>query len=255
MTRAGREVTTMKPATITPNSASAVALCAVAVLFLGLARPAAAWIDSGWGYYGGGYYDWNYQESNARADEQAREAGREKRRDEIEAKKAADSVEREAYFAEVMGASKASLNAPRDVYYRKPGWKSSDPPPATAQTVTTEVQGGQLALIYDQGIFWLAQGSAYVVVVPPFGVVVDKLPPGIRAQPAKGGGMLYYFFGTFFAAKGDKYEVVKPPSGTFVGYLPDGYVQEGEGDGTVFKFGPVSYRQVFVAGNLAYQVL
>jgi hypothetical protein len=40
-----------------------------------------------------------------------------------------------------------------------------------------------------------------------------------------------------------------------VGYLPDGYVQEGEEGDTTFKFGPVSYKQVFVAGQIAYQVI
>jgi hypothetical protein len=154
-----------------------------------------------------------------------------------------------------MKASKASLNAPKDVYYRKPGWTSTDPPAPTAQTISVEVKGGMVALIYDQGIFWLQRGSDYVVVIAPPGAVVDTLPPGVRAQPVKGGGMLYYFFGTFFKAKGDKYEVVMPPAGTFVGYLPDGYSQEGKEDDPVFKFGPVSYKQVFVAGNLAYQVI
>jgi hypothetical protein len=88
----------------------------------------------------------------------------------------------------------------------------------------------------------------------PLGVVVDKLPPGVRSAPTKE-GTLYYFFGTFFKAKGDKYEVIKPPTGTFVGYLPDGYVQEGEEDSPTFKFGPISYKQVFVAGQIAYQVI
>lgn len=255
MTRAGREETTMKTTTIVPKRALAVALCALAGLFLALvpARPAAAWVDSGWGY-SDSYDDWNYDESQAWAEEQAREAGREKRREEIEAKREATSAEHAAYTAEIISASKASLNAPKGVFYRKPGWVSSDPPPATAQAVTVEVQGGMIALSYDQGIFWLARGADYIVVIAPVGVVVDKLPPGVRAQPTKE-GMLYYFFGTFFKAKGDKYEVVKPPAGTFVGYLPDGYTQEGTEEAPTFKFGPVSYKQVFLAGSLAYQVI
>jgi len=254
MTRAGREVTTMKTATITPKLA--IALCAAAGLFLSLAfaAPAAAWIDSGWGYYDSDW-GWDDGEDQAWAEESAREAGREKRREEVEQKKAADSAYREEYVAEIMSASKASLNAPKDVFYRKPGWKSNDAPPPTAQTVTADVKGGQIAIIYDQGIFWLPRGSEYVVVVPPLGVVVDKLPPGVRGQPTKDQGVIYYFFGTFFKAKGDKYEVIKPPTGTFVGYLPDGYVQEGEEADPTFKFGPISYKQVFVAGQIAYQVI
>lgn len=236
----------------------AVALGAVAGLILPLlaAHPASAWVDSGWGYgYDDGYYDDHYDESQAWAEEQAREAGRAKRRDEIEAKKEVDSAAHAAYTAEILNASKASLNAPKGVYYRKPGWTSTDPPAPTAQTISAEVQGGMIALVYDQGIFWLQRGADYVVVVPPLGVVVDKLPPGVRAQPVKGGGMLYYFFGTYFKAKGDAYEVVKPPAGTIVGYLPDGYTQEGTDEAPVYKFGPVSYKQVFVAGNLAYQAI
>ena len=247
----------MKTAMITLKSAPMIAVCAAAGLLLSLsfARPAAAWVDSGWGYYDSGYDDWDHDEDQAWAEESAREAGREKRRDEIEAKKEATSAEHAAYTAEIINSSKASLNAPKGVYYRKPGWKSSDPPAPTAQTISVEVKGGMIALIYDQGVYWLQQGDSYVVVVPPIGVVVDKFPPGVRAQPVKGGGMLYYFFGTFYKAKGDKYEVVQPPAGTFVGYLPDGYTQEGAEEDPTFKFGPISYKQVFVAGNLAYQVI
>jgi hypothetical protein len=246
----------MKTAVSTPRSAPAAVLV-VAALFLSLvwARPAGAWVDSGWGY-GSGYYDsWDNGESQAWAEEQSRESAREKRRDELEKKQEAASAEHAAYTAEMIKASKASLNAPKDVYYRKPGWTSSDAPPATAQTVGVEVQGGMISVIYDQGVFWLQRGNDYVVVVPPFGVVVDKLPPGVRNQPVKGGGMLYYFFGVFFQAKGDKYEVVKPPAGTFVGYLPDGYTQEGSETEPVFKFGATAFKQVFVAGNVAYQVI
>ena len=247
----------MKTATITPKRVLAIALCAVAGLFLtlALAPPAAAWVDSGWGYGGDYYDDWDDGESQAWAEESAREAGREKRREEIEAKREATSAEHAAYTAEIISASKASLNAPKGVYYRKPGWTSTDPPAPTAQTISAEVQGGMIALFYDQGIFWLQRGNDYVVVIPPIGVVVDKFPPGVRAQPVKGGGMLYYFFGTFYKAKGDKYEVVQPPAGTFVGYLPDGYTQEGTEEDPTFKFGPISYKQVFLAGNIAYQVI
>lgn len=241
----------MKTTTILPKSALAIALCAAAALLLslGIARPAAAWYDTGWGYdYGG--YDWNYGESQAWAEEQSREAGRSKRRDEIEVKKEKESAEHEAYYAAIVDASKASLNAPKGVYYRKPGFTSSEAPAPTAQSV----MAGQVPLIYDQGIYWLARGADYIVVVPPFGVVVDTLPTGVRAQPTKE-GMLYYFFGTYYKAKDGKYEVVKPPAGAFAGYLPDGYTQETLKDETIYKFGQTSFRQVYLQGALVYQVI
>jgi hypothetical protein len=244
---------------MTSTSIRTIALTAIAALVfsLGPARPAAAWVDSGWDSgWGSGYSDYDYDESQEWAQENAREAGREKRRDELEKKKEAASAEHEAYYAELVNASKASLNAPQGVYYRKPGFKSNEAPGEKAQAVTATLPDGrQIPLVYDQGIFWLQRGAEYVVVIPPPGIVVDTLPAGVRAFPNKGGGTIYYFFGVYFQGKDGKYAVVKPPAGTVVGYLPDGYTQETVDDATIFKFGGTTYKQVFVAGSLAYQVV
>jgi len=246
----------MNTDTIIPKSAPAIVLCAIAglVFSLTLSTPAAAWVSGGgWGggWGGGDYYDHgDWEESQAAAEESSREADRKERRKEVDAEQKQKSAETQDYYASLYQASSASLNAPKGVYYRKPGWTSSDPPPPTSQNVAA----GQVFLIYDKGIFWFQRGNDYIVVPPPFGVVVDTLPPGVRAQPSKE-GTTYYFFGTFFRGKDGKYVVVKPAPGTLVGYLPDGYTQESSKDTTVFTFANISYKQAFLQGVLVYQVI
>ena len=249
----------MNMSTITMKSAPAIALCAVAGLALSLAfaRPAAAWVDSGWGGYDSGWGDsgWddaeqmqeNAQEFQA---EQDREAARSVRRGEVEEEKKQRSAETQEYYAALYDASKASLGAPKGIYYRKPGWTSSDAPPANAQSVSA----GQFNLIYDNGVFWAQRANDYIVVIPPVGVVVDKLPKGVRAGRTKE-GVIFYFFGVFFKGKDGKYQVVKPPAGTFVTYLPDGYTQETSKGGTIFKFGEIAFKQNYMQGVLVYSVI
>lgn len=260
MTRVGREGMKMKVAPITLNGAPARAVCAVASLAvcLTLVRPAGAWSDDGGrdDDWGSGWSDYNWSQERmqgeriASQEERSREAGREKRREEVAKEREQKSAETQAYYAAVLDASKASLNAPRGVYYRKPGFASAEAPPAGSPVVTV----GQMSLIYDRGLYWFSRGAEFVVVVPPAGVVVDTLPAGVRAQRTKE-GMLYYFFGVFYRGKDGAYEVVAPPAGTIVGYLPDGYSREAGKDGTVFRFGESSFRQVFLQGVLAYQTI
>ena len=91
------------------------------------------------------------------------------------------------------------------------------------------VEVGGLTYLYDQGIFWLQQGSSYIVVTAPVGAVVDRLPQGVTRIQSRP-GPVWYFFGTFFGEKDGAYEVIKPPAGLTVFYLPDGYTP-GEREG------------------------
>jgi hypothetical protein len=230
-------------------------LCAaVAGLLLAVATPAAAWDDYGWGG-GYGYSDYGYfdaQDSRESAEESARESAREKRRDEVEAKKAQDSAEHAAYTDSIMAASQASVQAPRGVYYRKPGFISGEGPGEGAQVI--EESG--VKLFVDQGVCWVKQGTQYVVVAAPYGIVVDKLPPATTKVATKTGAEFGYWFGTFYQRKGDKFVVVKPPAGLNVTYLPDGYQkQEGKDGSATFKFGDTVFKQVMVLGIPAYQVV
>jgi hypothetical protein len=200
------------------------------------------WEDNGWMILQ------MQREAISSQEEQSREAGRARRRDELEQTQEKQSAERQAYFDSVLEASKAALRAPQGVYYRKPGYASTEAPP---QARVVEADG--IPFLYDQGIFWLQQGASYLVVAAPLGALVDALPAGAY-QVARRPAALFYFFGTFFAEKGGRYEVVKPPAGVVVSYLPDGYREEREGGGTRYSFGPVSYRPVFVQGVLLYRV-
>lgn len=189
------------------------------------------------------------RESIASQEEMAREAARVQRRQELEESQRQQSAESQAYFESVLEASRASLRAPQGVYYRKPGSTSAEAP-ANAQPVEV----GGVNYLYDQGIFWLLPGPPFIVVVPPFGAMVDKLPVGAYGVSSRPPAR-FYFFGTFFEERDGKYEVVKPPAGTTVSYLPDGYQVEQTKSATLFKFGPTYFRPVFVQGVLVYQVI
>jgi hypothetical protein len=190
------------------------------------------------------------RESIASQEEQAREAGRAVRRDELEKIRAKSAEEREAYFDAIIETSQASLRAPRGVYYRKPGYTSAEPPAAEAPVVEV----GGTPYVYDQGIFWLQQGTNYLVVTAPVGAVVGALPPG-AVRVLSGNEPHWYFFGAFFAQSSGAYTVVRPPTGLTVFYLPDGYTREKAGGIDLFRFGDTLFKPVFIQGVLAYQVV
>lgn len=190
------------------------------------------------------------RESIAAGEEQAREAGRAKRRDEVEQSQGKTSAEREAYFESVLETSRAALRAPRGVYYRKPGYLSREAPGNGVRSITV----GGVAYLYDQGIFWVQSGTQYIVVTAPFGAVVDSAPAGAARVPA-GEESLLYFFGTFFRERGEGFEVVRPPAGTVVNYLPDGYRLEETKDGARYVFGEIVFQPVFIQGVLFFKVV
>ena len=190
------------------------------------------------------------RESITSQEEQVREAGRARRRDEIETQQEKSAAEHEAYFDAILADSQAALRAPVGVYYRKPGYSAAEVPGSTARTVEL----GGFTYFYDQGIFWLQQGSTYIVVTAPVGAVVDRLPQGvtrIQSNPRP----IWYFFGAFLGEKDSVYEVLKPPAGLTVFYLPDGYTQENANGAGFYRFGDIRFKPVFIQGVLAYQVV
>ena len=190
------------------------------------------------------------RESLSSQEEQAREAGRARRRDEIEKQQDKSSAEHEAYFDAILEDSQAALKAPLGVYYRKPGYSAAEGPGDTARTVEV----GGLAYLYNEGIFWLHRSGDYVVATAPVGAAVDKLPQGVTRLAAKP-GPVWYFFGTFFGEKNGDYEVIKPAPGLIVFYLPDGYSKDKVKGAGVYRFGDIFFKPVFIQGILAYQVV
>jgi len=225
----------------------------LAGLLLAPARPAAAWDDyyGGYGGSGGGYDYFDAQDAREDAQESAREAGREKQREEVEQKKAKNSAEHAEYTQSIIDSSKASVQAPRGVYYRKPGFVSGEAPGSGAQVI----EEAGIKVFYEQGLFWAKQGTQYVVIAAPYGVVVDTLPAATTRVANRQGEEYGYFFGTFFKRQDKKFVVVKPPVGLNVTYLPDGYITEEVNGGASYKVGSITFKPVFVLGILVYQVV
>jgi hypothetical protein len=190
------------------------------------------------------------RENLSSQEEQAREAGRVLRRDQIEKKQEKSYAEHEAYFDAILEDSQAALKAPQGVYYRKPGYSTAEGPGGDARTVEV----GGLTYRYDQGLFWLHQVSNYTVVTAPVGATVDTLPQGVT-RVVSGAGSVWYFFGSFFGQKGSAYEVIKPAAGLTVFYLPDGYSQEKVKGVELYRFGDILFKPIFIQGILAYQVV
>jgi hypothetical protein len=222
---------------------------AFAGLVLLLPAVSRAFVDD-WGWDSWPAWQSDMQrESIAAQEEAARLPGREKRRDEVEKEQEKQSAEHEAYFSSVLEASQAALKAPAGAYYRIPGYLSADAPKSGAKSIDV----GGLTYFYDQGIFWLQQGTQYIVVPAPVGAVVDGLPAAATKVPATK-GPVWYYFGTFFEQKGGAYQVIHPPAGLIVFYVPEGYTQETVKGVTLLKFGDTYFKPVFIQGVLFYKV-
>ena len=66
---------------------------------------------------------------------------------------------------------------------------------------------------YHGGVWWRPYGPRFVVVAPPFGIVVPLLPPAYTTLWI-GGAPYYYANGAYYApAPGEGYRVVEPPPG------------------------------------------
>jgi len=190
-------------------------------------------------------------QSQAQADEVRREAQREKNRVEIEEKKEAFQNDYLASQEEMRQGSKAASRAPRDAFYRKPGFTT-----ATLPGAAVEVKVGDTTYQYMSGMFYRRLPSNYIVVPAPVGAVVDTVPEQIGAAVYNGDADTYgYYFGTFFTREGDKHKVVAPPAGTLVGYVPDGYTETEVGDTVNYTFGDITYKPAYLQDNIVYQVV
>jgi hypothetical protein len=117
------------------------------------------------------------------------------------------------------------------------------------------IEEAGVQVFYEQGIFWVKQGTQYVVIAAPVGVVVDTIPAATTRVANRAGEEYGYFFGTFFQRKDKKFVVVKPPVGLNVTYLPDGYETKGSKEATLYAVGNITFKPVFVMGVLVYQVV
>jgi len=235
--------------------------CCAALAATLIAPPVAKAWRSGSSYSRGGYGRGGYGsygsarylqgQSQAQADEVRREAAREKNREEIEKKKGAFQEDYLASQAEIREKSKAASRAPRDAFYRKPGFTTTTLPGAAV-----EVKVGDTTYHYFSGMFYRRLPSNYIVVPAPAGAVVDTVPEQIGAAVYNGDADTYgFYFGTFFVREGDKHKVVAPPAGTIVGYVPDGYTETEVGESVNYQFGDITYEPAYLQDNVVYQVV
>jgi hypothetical protein len=207
----------------------------------------------GYGGYGSGsgYGRQSQNRAYEQADEQRREGQRQKNREELMERKDAYVSEYGASQEAIRQASKAAERAPRDAFYRAPGFTTKTLPGAA---VKLDVGGSTYH--YFRGLFYAQLPGNYIVIPAPVGAVVDSLPEGTTGAVYKGDAETYfYYFGTFFAKEGDKFKTVVPPAGTAVGYIPDGYSETGSEESVLYKFGDITYQPYMWQSNLIYRVV
>jgi hypothetical protein len=235
-----------------------VLCCCAAVTATLIAPPAAKAWYSGRSYRGGyrggyGYGNARYlqSQSQAAAEEARRESAREKNREAIAKKKEAFQTDYLASQAAIREGSRAASRAPRDAFYRKPGFTTTTLPGAAV-----EVKVGDTTFHYFSGMFYRQLPSGYIVVPAPAGAVVDTVPEQIGAAVYNDSADTYgYYFGTFFVREGEKHKVVAPPAGTLVGYVPDGYTETEVDEGVNYTFGDITFEPAYLQDNVVYRVV
>ncbi len=126
---------------------------------------------------------------------------------------------------------------------------------------------GPIPYYYHNGVFYKRMNQEYEVVEPPVGAIVSELPEGYRVVIVE--NSQYYELDGFYyreVIKNGKtsYEVVdissseKPVElqiGTFVPSLPDGYETITIAEETLFLYGGVYYKEVYIDDYPYYEVV
>lgn len=97
-----------------------------------------------------------------------------------------------------------------DHYYPARGWVAGSLP---GGSVSIAFRGG--SYFYHGGVWFRPSGPRYVVVAPPFGIVVPLLPPAYTTLYIAG-SPYYYANGVYYTTAPGGYVVVAPPPGAEV---------------------------------------
>ena len=107
---------------------------------------------------------------------------------------------------------------------------------------------------YDQGVYYTAGPSGYVVAVPPVGAVVPALPPG--AEPVVAGPLVYYYAGgAFYQQQPQGFVVIPPPIGVTIPALPAGAVPVVINGVEYYQAGNAYFLPSMQAGVTVYTVV
>ena len=109
---------------------------------------------------------------------------------------------------------------------------------------------------YHRGAYYARRGTGYVVVRPPYGARVRRVPDGCTVVVVRRRNY-YYYGGTYYRYYPNEttYEVVEPPTDAIVPELPDG-AEKVTIDGKVYyKYADALYEPIYVEGILQYKVI
>lgn len=127
---------------------------------------------------------------------------------------------------------------------------------------TTTVIVGGVTYYYYNGVYYVKQGSGYVVVGAPPGAVVQVLPDASAPVHVEGAAPLEYANGAFYQkqpasadAQAARYEVVKPPAGVVVTELPVGAEEKTAGDVAYYTHDGTWYRPFYSGSSVVYMVV
>ncbi|HLX93025.1 MAG TPA: DUF6515 family protein [Puia sp.] len=107
---------------------------------------------------------------------------------------------------------------------------------------------------YDDGCFYLPQGSGYAVVIPPIGAVVGYLPDGYETCQV-GDAYYYYYAGVFYTAIQQGYQVIPAPAGAVVTSIPDGAIEQTFNGESVLFYNNTYFAPILENGQDAYEVV
>jgi len=211
-----------------------------------------------WRYSRSSYWNWDsttvrsvQRQRHSAAAEARREPARQANRERIQEQRTEFQQDFLASQRAIRAGARAASRAPRDAFFRRPGFTRQSMPPSAV-----EMEVGGTTFFYDRGMFFRQLPNQYIVVPAPVGAVVDTLPDGTGAAFYNNDlDTYFYHFGTFFTREGEKYKVVAPPSGIIVKYVPDGYTKIEVGEGIHYQFGDITFEAVFWNGNVMYQVV
>ncbi|MDA3946659.1 MAG: DUF6515 family protein [Helicobacteraceae bacterium] len=143
-------------------------------------------------------------------------------------------------------------------YYHRPGYTIG-----TLPTAAISVSLGSVSLYYTNGIYYRPYNNAFMVILPPIGLLVPVLPLGYLSFQVYG-GTYYYYADVYYVwdVHHRAYRVVDVPAtdetyppGTIVDILPDGAYTVTIDGVQYYRYGGVYFMQSVQGERIVYIVV